>query len=348
MRLLAFRPRPEEAPAPEPEPRPAGPTPPWRGLLRVPRPRDLREMLRRNPGLKLVSLGLAFLLWLSINLGESGAERTLELQLAPPRIAGDLVVTNLPPQVAVRIRGPRTILDGVDEHRTLVRLDLLGAEPGERWVEFGRDMIHPDLKARLKVVRFEPQRLRVRVERVVRKAVPVRPELAGMPAMGYTVAESAVTPERVEAIGPASKVEELKEVVTEAVNLHGATTAVQRDVLLSWTGDQVRFKPDHVLVRVTLEEVVVSREFEHVAVRVFGVEARRVQLRPPWVNVTVRGPQRLLQSYRIPEGAVYVDATGLTARRQQVNVRFDLPAPLEVTRREPAVHLLELEPERER
>lgn len=345
MRLLAFRPR-REVPAPEPEPGPPGPTPPWRGLLRVPNGRQLREMLRRNPGLKLVSLVLAFLLWLSINVGESGAERSLDLQLAPPRIAGDLVVTNLPSQVAVRIRGPRTILDGVDEHRTLVRVDLLGAEPGERWVEFSREMIHPDLKARLKVVRFEPQRLRVRVERVVRKAVPVRPELAGMPAMGYTVAESAVTPETVEAIGPAGKVDELKEVVTESVNLHGATTAVQRDVLLSWAGDQVRFKPDHVLVKVTLEEVVVSREFEHVMVRVVGAEGRRAQLRPPWVNLSLRGPQRLLHSYRIPEGTVFVDATGLTARKQQVNVRFEFPAPLEVTRRDPAVHILELEPER--
>jgi YbbR domain-containing protein len=301
-------------------------------------------MLRRNPGLKLVSLLLAFLLWLSINVGESGAERTLELTFAPPKIAGDLVVTKLPTQVAVRIRGPRNFLDGVDEHRTSIRLDLTGVEPGEQWVELSREMIRPDLKARLKVVRFDPPRLRVGVERVVRRTIPVRAELAGMPALGYTVADVAVTPDKIELIGPATKVDALKEIVTEPVSVHGATATVQRDALLSWPGDHVRFRPERVMVKVTLEELVVSREFQHVPIRLLNVEQGRGRLRPPWVNVTVRGPQHMLHNYKLPEGSAIVDGAGLAARRQPVTVRLELPAPLEVTRREPTTHTLELTP----
>src|SRR5213078_4494528 len=67
--------------------------------------------------LKLVSLLLAFFLWFSINVSERDAEGTLEIPLQVRQPAG-YVVTSAPAKpVAVTVRGPRTILDGVDERR---------------------------------------------------------------------------------------------------------------------------------------------------------------------------------------------------------------------------------------
>src|SRR5207249_8376339 len=117
----------ERAPAPggESTPGPAGPTPPWRRLLRVPRPRDVRAALSRNTGLKLVSLLLAFFLWFSINVSERDAESTIELPLRVRSLGPGLIVTNQPAKpIAVTLRGPRTILDGVDERRARLALDL--------------------------------------------------------------------------------------------------------------------------------------------------------------------------------------------------------------------------------
>ena len=42
---------------------PRRPTAPWARLLRLPRPAELRAAIRKNPGLKLVSIVMAIFLW---------------------------------------------------------------------------------------------------------------------------------------------------------------------------------------------------------------------------------------------------------------------------------------------
>jgi YbbR domain-containing protein len=326
---------------------PSGPTPPWRRLLRVPRPRNLRGILRRNLGLKLVSLLLAFFLWFSINVSERDAEGTIELPLQVRSLAAGLIVTSQPAKpIAVTLRGPRTILDGVDERRERFAIDLSGAAPGETRVELNGDMIRPELPRRLKIIRIEPARAKVRVERLARRRLPVKAELAGLPPLGYT-AEASVTPSDVEVSGPASKVEDLKEIKTEPVELHGAPEPVQRSVLLSWAGDFVSFTPDHVMVGVTFAPTMMSRRFEHVEVAVRNVPpGMRAKLVPPRVDLTVQGPQRILTSYDLPDGSVWVDANRLDAGSHRVTPQVALPQSLEVTRREPEVQTLEIAPAR--
>jgi YbbR domain-containing protein len=299
-------------------------------------------MLRRNTGLKLVSLLLAFFLWFSINVSERDAERTVDLPVAIRKLEPGLIVTNPPAKpVGVTLRGPRTILDGVDEPRSRLALDLSGARAGDQRIELNADMIRPELPRRLKVVRLEPPRLKVHVEPLARRRVAVKVDLAGMPALGYTVAETHVSPDQVEVSGPANKVDDLKEITTETIDLRGQSETLQRDLLLSWAGDFMSFVPDHVTVTVTFAEVVMSRDFKRVDVRVLNPEGAAT-LVPPTIDLTVRGPQRLLHNYKITDGAVYVDAAGLSAGSHRVSPRVDLPPALEVTRRQPEVLTLQI------
>jgi len=320
-----------------------GPTPPWRRVLRVPGPRTIMAALRRNTGLKLVSLLLAFLLWFSINVNERDAEGTIEMPIRVRSLASGMIVTSQPAKpVAVTVRGPRTILDGIDERRARFALDLANAAPGEERIELNADMIRPELPRRLKVIRLEPARVKVRLERLAHRRLPVKPELAGMPPLGYT-AEASVAPGEVDVSGPASKVDDLKEIKTEPVELHGAPDPVQRTVLLSWAGDFVSFTPDHVSVGITFAPTMMSRKFEHVEVTVRNVPAGlHMRLTPSRVDLTVQGPQKLLASYTLPDGSVWVDAAGLDPGVHRVTPHVELPQSLEVVRREPEVHTLEL------
>ncbi len=280
MRFPALRAAPAPAP-PEPGTSPRPPRwPLWNRVVRAWRNADLRGAVRRNPGLKLISLLLAFFLWFSINVSERDAEREVKLPITVRRLAPALIVTNLPANpVTARVRGPRTILDGVDTRETRLSLDLSGAAPGDRTIELNPDMVRPDLPRRLKVVRLDPARLKVHIEALVSRTVPVRVEVAGMPPLGYTVAGTSVTPDEVKATGPANRVNDLKEIKTEPVDVTGATEPFTRDnVLLSWAGDFVTFAPDHVEAGVTLKQVMMSREFTHVDVRILNADGIRAQL----------------------------------------------------------------------
>ena len=346
MKLRVLRGRVATAPV-EPAPAgPAGPTPPWR-RLRVPRPRELRAGLTRNPGLKAISLLLAFFLWFSINVSERDAEGTLEVPFRVRALAPGMIVTSQPVKpIAVTVRGPRTILDGVDERRTRMTIDLSDVAPGELRQELNADMLRPELPRRLKVVRIEPARVKVRVERLARRRLPVKAELDGLPPMGYT-ADTTVTPGEVEVSGPASKVDDLKEIKTEPIEMHGAPEPIERNVLLSWAGDFVSFIPDHVLVALSFKPTMMMRRFEHVEVAVRGVPAgMKAKLVPPRVDLTVQGPQRVLSNFDLPDGSVFVDAGSLGPGTHRVTLQAELPQSLEVTRRDPEVQTLEIGPPR--
>ncbi len=339
MRLSVLR----RGEAPQVEPPAGAPRPPWpwRRWLRWLRWRYLRASLRHNPGLKLTALLLAFFLWFSINVTERDAERVVEVPVTIRKLQVGLIVTNPPLKpVTITLRGPRTILDGIDEHRSRIPLDLAGAGPGDERLELNTDMVKPELPRRVKIVRMEPARVKLRVERVVRRTLPVRTELAGVPAFGYTVADTHVVPDHVEVTGPATKVDELKDITTEPIDLRGLKDVVERSALLAWAGDFVSFVPDHIVVTIGFEPVLMSRDFRHVDVRVVNAGAAETQLTPPWADVTVRGPQALLHNFGLSGGAVYVDAAGLGPGTHRVSARFDLPPAIEVVHHQPEVHTL--------
>lgn len=334
MKLSVLRPRRDPAP---PEPTTTTPEirPPWWREW-IPSGKTLREELRRNPGLKLISLLLAILLWGTINVTERDAERIVELPVSLRKLQQGLIVTNPPGKpVTITLRGPRTILDHVDEHTSRVSVDLSSIGPGDARIELNTDMVRPELPRRLKVLRMEPARVKLKIDRLVRRSLPVRADLAGTPALGFMVAESRVVPDQVEVSGPAAKVDELKEIPTEPIDLRGMKENGERSVLLGWVGDFIGFAPDRVTVSITFEQVMVSREFKRVPVRARRGDGVAVRLTPAFVDLTVRGPQVILHNLKLPDDAVWVDAAQLKAGTHRVSPRIDLPAGLEVVRWQP-------------
>ena len=325
-----------QAPAPaEATPEVPGPTPPWRRLWGLPARMTLRDLVRHNRGLKLVSFLLAFFLWFSINLSERDAERVVELPVTIRRLQAGLIVTNLPPKpIKMRLRGPRTILEGVDEHKVRLAPDLSSATPSDVRLDLGGDMVRPDLPRRVKVVSLEPSRLKLHIERLAQRNLPVRVELAGIPAPGYKPKPIAAPP-HVEVRGPASRLDDLKEIATEPVDISSASGTLQRTVLLSWAGDFVTFAPDHVTATITFEEEMMRREFHGIEVRVLHVEGARAQLVPARIDLVIRGPQHVLHNYDLAEGAAYVDAAGLVPGTYRVSARVDLPPSLELLKQRP-------------
>jgi len=326
MKLPAFRLR-RRARPPEAAADATRPTRPWERFTRLPARRELGELLRHNRGLKVVSLLLACFLWYSINALERDAERLIDLPISIRKIPPDLIVTTPPTKpVTVTIRGPRTILDSVDETKTRLVVDLSAITPGEHRVDLATAAPSPELPRRIKAVRMQPARLGVTVERLAIRRLPVRIDLAGAPALGYMLGTPSATPDHVEVSGPANKVTTLTEIRTEPLDLHGAASRLQRTVLLEFVGDYVTVVPDRVRIAVDVEEVVVSREFRKVPVVVRGGSAR---LEPSTVDLTVEGPQRLLHGWRPPEGSVVVEAGGLGPGEHRLPPQVELPPGLE-------------------
>src|SRR4030095_11230715 len=113
----------------------------------------------------------------------------------------------------------------------------------------------------------------------------------------------------------------------------GLSTPLERNALLASAGDFVTLVPDRVRVAVRFEEKLMSQDFKRVPIALRNGAGAKVT--PAEVTVSVRGPELVLHDWKLPDGAVFVDAAALAPGTHEVPVQVDLPAPLEVTARKP-------------
>ena len=77
------------------------------------------------------------------------------------------------------------------------------------------------LKSKFKVVSVEPKRLRVVVDNLIDRSLPVLVELKGEPSEGYTVTQTNIFPSFVSVKGPEALLSELPGVPTEPISIEG-------------------------------------------------------------------------------------------------------------------------------
>jgi len=304
----------------------------------------LLNAVRRDPWTKVLALGLACMVWYVTNVRERDAERVIDLPVLTRRVPRNLVVTEWPlDRAIVTLRGPGPLLDGIDERRTRLVVSCGAIEAGENVIDLKTARIEPELPSNLSLVRVQPGRVTLVAAAVKKRTLPVRPVTVGKPAAGYRVARIEVEPDRVEASGPADQVAQLDEVGTAVVQVDGASAPISTRVFIEWAGDFVTFLPDRVSVRVDIEEVSVTRRFDNVSIDVRGV--RRFRIEPSTISLTLRAPAHVLEGFKLPPTAVYVDASALGPGEHQVAVTVALPPTIEVVSRQPEVHRIIVEQE---
>jgi YbbR domain-containing protein len=302
--------------------------------------RALWAVLSRNVAWKLAALFGSMALWVAVNGSEPNADRYIRLPVRPFGLAKRLVIADhLPGTVEVEVRGPRSILRTIDEEAVRVPLDLRTARPGTMSIKLTPDMLN--FPRRVRVVRMEPARIDLRVERLLRKTVPVQAVLVPAQRNGYTISGVTVTPADVEVSGPAGQTEAVQLVQTEPISTLGADGYIERDAPLAPGGEWLTFFPDSVRVRFTIEEVEGKRTFTAMSVVVRGAQGPAV-LTPATVAATVRGPQRRLLAFEPQSGAAFVEAGGLGPGAYAVSVQMTLPEGFHVDDVSPATVRLEI------
>lgn len=133
--------------------------------------RFLREWVFNNWSLKLLALGISFLLWFTYTAepaAEVGYMVPLEFRDIPPEleISGDL-----PAQVQVRLRGRSALLRRLVPGDVELRLDLKSAHVGDNSYRLDPEQVVAPYGAA--VVRINP--LQIRVLLVPRRSSPAAP-----------------------------------------------------------------------------------------------------------------------------------------------------------------------------
>jgi YbbR domain-containing protein len=165
-----------------------------------------------------------------------------------------VIVDQSADEVNVRIQGTRAALRNISPADLEYPIEVSGAKPGVLTVEVDPTPI--ELPRGAEIVSRSPSRVELTLARRGSKAVRVRADVTGEPAPEFRVGEIEVTPPRVRITGAQPEVLRLSEVLTETVDVTGATEDVVKDVTIALGGSHVWLEEvEPVQVRVRIEPV---------------------------------------------------------------------------------------------
>lgn len=256
-----------------------------------------------NLALKAASVALAALLWYVI-AGEKTSEMGMVVPVELQNFPHDLELTGEPVNsVEVRLRASPGIIQRIGPGDVSARIDLAGVREGEHIVHLGSESIRVPFGVR--VVRVNPATIALNFEHTLQKGVPVRPRLAGRPAVGYEVAEVGSQPAEIRVAGPKTRVQELESAFTEPVSVEGASAPVSEEVGIGVDDPLVRvLGSPRVVVTAQVREAPSTRVIQGLGV---GVRGGTGSVQPASVDVTLAGPASILQKVDRSQLKAYAD-----------------------------------------
>ena len=296
----------------------------------------MRPRIFRNFGTKVLSIGLAALLW-GLVAGQREAERSLRVPLEYRNIPTELELLGEPASlVDVRVRGSSGVLGELRGADLVAVLDLRTARPGRRLFHLLPDDIA--VPAGVKVLQATPSTLSLTFEASAVRTVPVVPDLDGDPARGFVVGRVTTEPATVEVVGPISAVQKITEATTEPVDITGATGPVRDNVTIGLLDTLARLRnPQIGVVTIEVGPAPIERTLERVAVGLHGLAAgRKATLTPSTVSAVVRGPGTAVSALTADGIELYADLSGLNPGRYNLPVRYQPSRDVTITRVEPA------------
>jgi YbbR domain-containing protein len=274
-------------------------------------------------GLKLLSVGLALLLWFVIS-GDETVERGLRVPLELQQFPQGLELQSEPPAlVDIRVRGSSDTLSRVGPGDIVAVLDLHTARPGRRLFQLTPEQMRTPFG--VEVMQVAPASIALVFENSAAKRVPVVPSVEGDPAPGYVRGAWTSDPAMVEITGPESAVKETTEALTEPISIAGATADVTGSVTLGVLDPALRVKtPRQATVRVQILPGPRERTVRNRPVRLRDVTPNLVaQVLPPDVDVILRGSREGLAHVDAEQVMPFVDLKGLGAGEYTLAVRID-------------------------
>ncbi|HWN10952.1 MAG TPA: CdaR family protein [Pyrinomonadaceae bacterium] len=182
----------------------------------------LRKIFLEDWGLKLLALGIAVVLWLSVTgQNKPVTQRLSGVQLNFLKHPG-LEISNDPiSSVEVTVNGSPGLLDQLKLRDLVVTVDISSQKAGERVVRLSPESAQMDLPPGVKILYFRPATIPIRLEPTVELALPVEVKLEGDVVEGYEVTGTSVNPGRIRVRGPADRVNILQKATTETVRVDG-------------------------------------------------------------------------------------------------------------------------------
>lgn len=271
-----------------------------------------RDYVLENTGLKVLALLITGVLWLSVASRPVSqvALNAVPIEFYNLSASPNLTVSKYDTLAArVYLEGPRDVLDSLRAGQFSVTADMLNVEPGVRVIPLSIDPSR--LPASVKVKEIEPRSIRVTVERVIEKEVPIIPRFEGEPKSGYEVTDWQIKPDTVKIGGAESQVRDITEVSTESIRLADRTEPFSEQVAIDIGSPNLTISDDggrngKVMLTVNVGEVSKERVIDNIPVTLNGAPPQ-ARVNPRMVRVTVYGARSAVDEITAADIRIAID-----------------------------------------
>jgi YbbR domain-containing protein len=275
---------------------------------RAPEGSPLLRLITQNFGLKALALTLSISLF-SLVHSDVDAQRSIFLDvvaLLPPPSSGKMLISELPAQVKVTLRGSRSKLSSLSrDELSPIQMDLRDASSGY----FYLDPRAIEVGSNVQVVEITPMMIPLTWAVATEHRIPVRVQFEGELDRSLSLRPSDIEadPGYVTLRGPEQALHTLTTAPTEPVSLIGLGAGEHRRRLpLAPLPQHVTYVEDTAIeVRLRIQPAMVERTFKHLAIAAVGSE--RAGLRPEHVDATLRGPQNVIEGIESEALVPYVE-----------------------------------------
>jgi len=206
---------------------------------------------RRNWGLKVLSVALAFAVWLYVN-SQGQVTVNFAVPIEAVGLSPDLVLSDMSEATAdVRVEGRENALSRLTSRHIHAYLDMSAVQPGSQWVSLTAGDVN--VAEPVQVTQVTPRQVRVKVDKRVTRAVRVVADVSGSPAAGRKVTAIEVDPSEVTLTGAEDAFKGLTRLSTVPVDIGGLSESIRREVRLDLRGRDLEVLEGRpVYVRITV------------------------------------------------------------------------------------------------
>lgn len=186
--------------------------------------RIFRRIFLEDWGTKLIALAITAALW----IGVTGLRAPISITLKPvliTRISNQMELISRPTEeISIVVTGDKRKVDQliarVNSRDLVASIDLTDVKSGDHTVQLLPETVNFDLPSGFKIVKIEPGKIAVKLERLEEKDVAVKVNTEGNPAEGYEIYATSVNPSKVRVRGAESFIKSLDSVSTEKININ--------------------------------------------------------------------------------------------------------------------------------
>ena len=181
-----------------------------------------------------------------------------------------------------------------------------------------------------KVVSIEPSEIKVEVDKIIKRKLPVVPQIMGEPAAGYKLDKEKIKldPNTCLISGPRAIINSLTCIHTKPIDVTGRIRPFTKRVGLERLVEGQPAARELIELTIPIEEDYTRKEFTEVPLHILGgpVESFRVKTSPEKVNLILGGKRPVLDKLNPSELIAYVKIAGLKKGKYQLPLQLILPA----------------------